>query len=1502
MASELRNGKRRKVDDLDEDFLLDDHSDTEIPEKVAESMPAPVENKAQNDVSEEKENSTSSVPEKVASAEKVVSAEGQSNEQLLLMLANFLATKTQLLPAGNTHSKSPVSSLSAEQKKWAEWDRAYQTPTFNIRNFHEDEKLYGHKNYKVWRKMVDLDLAALNLHPFIQEQAATSIQLSPARRHMLDAQTLQYLKASVKKNVAGHLQNVYTAYSAMEVIERMFKQGRSTDMVLLHQRFARLRFKKNFDKMRFCSDFDAIIDEYRAMGTTFVDSYLATVFLEKIDGIHDSHSTFFSFYSTITSLPEDMQTLEYIKNRFLSLNSNTMGHNTQATNERKRKMEDKENASVTDSRKKLEGNSFYTGEQLATIRKWSKEEKAKNRCGKCGQYFHEATKCKNPGRMCFSCFNFGHEASACTKKKGNFEKYDKVIQFLIDSAANEHAVNDKSILFEYRTLEKPTKIETAGKNSTLMAVGIGTLPIVVAFNKIQSLIVLKNVYYAPQLSDNTISVRKFNREFRTYLIFNSNNGFLVNRKLQRKLAMLFVSEGVYRINASTASNTKVNSSELEKVSENSEGSDVCIKTTHIVKNSHTKSRKLTENQKQVLISEGEIWHKRMGHISAPYLNRLKKVSTGVNDLLCNASIEKCEICAKAKLTRKSFNKDRESASRPCEIVHCDLIGPISPPTFVQQNKYILCVIDDYTRFAQVFVIKTKDETSKCMKLALQKLQAQFPGPGAFKKLRCDGGSEFVNEKMSELLQSLGIEYEIAEPNTHEHNATVERFNRTIQERGRSLLFESGFSPSMWGLAVQAAEWLYNRTPHAAIDYITPYEQFYGKSPDLKQIKIFGSKVEVLDENIPRSQKFMSRSKVAYLVGFRNTGYILYDPITKKTFNSCNVRIDESQAYGSEILSPETESTFEIDTETVDDETNQSNINPIQVENSPLKAPTIDENDSFTIVESTIQLEDDWSDSESDTQRIMIHSTKTYPSNFGDYEDFHKIHYSKEIPMTYADALSEENKSLWETPIKSELQSLADNNVWEIVPRKSDMQIVPVKWLFTVKSDGKRKARLVAVGCQDKEKYESQEKVAPTPSLASIRWAFALASKHNWDLVQLDVKTAFLYSKIDREKYIRIPDGVNTDSKKFVCKLKKALYGLATAPKCWNQTFDEFIQSCGYNQSTRDPCVYSIANGDRISILIVHVDDILITGNDPKMMKETCENLKLKFEIKDLGFPKKFLGFEIEKCKNKKLFIHQSAYIDEILTEFRMVESLSKPTPMMPIANHKLVKSDSKDCTFPYKQAIGALLYVSNYTRPDIAFAVNYLARFQADPKPFHWTLIKRIFRYLKGTKSMGIMYECQKSENFDVFVDADHAGDPSRKSTTGYVVRMFGCPIMWCSRKQVTIAESTGEAEYVAICEAARDILFLTRLTTEVVFPVQYPIVVYEDNIAALRKCNSSCAKGRLKHLELKYFKVREYVKENILKIVKIDTGSQVADILTKPMLEQGFVKFRTCLKICENC
>ena len=492
------------------------------------------------------------------------------------------------------------------------------------------------------------------------------------------------------------------------------------------------------------------------------------------------------------------------------------------------------------------------------------------------------------------------------------------------------------------------------------------------------------------------------------------------------------------------------------------------------------------------------------------------------------------------------------------------------------------------------------------------------------------------------------------------------------------------------------------------------------------------------------------------------------------------------------------------------------------------------------------------------------------------------------PVTFHDAVNCKDSEEWIKAIQTELHSMEK---WQVVNRcESDKsKIISFRWLFKSKDMGhgvrKFKARLVARGFEDDNKHELEDTYAPVSKLSTVRWLLAVSNKLNLDLMQLDVQTAFLYGDLDNLVFMKVPDMVkcpSTDKSRYVCKVVKSLYGLKNAPRQCYKKLHVFLINLGFSQSEKDPCVYFKVQGDNIIIIVVYVDDFLIAGNNSIFLQKLKLELQQKFDIHDLGEPTKYLGLEIVRNRElQEIEITQSKYIEAILERFNMSNAKSQPTPML--STKFDLNSSSLSPNVPYRQAVGALMYLANGTRPDITFAVHYLSRFQSNPKQEHWVMVKHVFRYLRGTVNLGLKY-CGKIDGISAYADSDFASDlDSRKSTSGLVVCMFGDPIVWSSRKQECIALSTTEAEYVAMTEAAREIVFIHALSSEIKIPISLPITLFEDNTSAI-KLSKTLENKRTKHVEVKYHFIRKLVADKFILPVHIKSEHQTADILTKPL------------------
>eukprot|EP00253_Pinus_taeda_P033858 PITA_33858 len=286
---------------------------------------------------------------------------------------------------------------------------------------------------------------------------------------------------------------------------------------------------------------------------------------------------------------------------------------------------------------------------------------------------------------------------------------------------------------------------------------------------------------------------------------------------------------------------------------------------------------------------------------------------------------------------------------------------------------------------------------------------------------------------------------------------------------------------------------------------------------------------------------------------------------------------------------------------------------------------------------------------------------------------------------------------------------------------------------------------------------------------------------------MDVKSAFLHGDLHEEIYMEQPIGYIQIDSSLLCQLKKSLYGLKQAPRAWYDKMDSFLLESCFSRCHYGNTVYIKKVGKSLMILVLYLDDLILTGSDPNLINHVKSSLKKKFEMTHLGHLHYFLS--LKSCKPSKVF--------------------SSPNPRK-------------------------LLYLT-HTHPDLSFVVGLIARFMQTPRESNWKSAKRILHYVRGTVQFGIHYSAEESPLLVGFTDSDWAGDPDdRKSTVGYVFTLGSGPITWACKKQAAISLSSAEAEYRGAVEASKEALWLRQILSEFGFQQQHPTTLWCDNQSAI--------------------------------------------------------------------
>ena len=355
-----------------------------------------------------------------------------------------------------------------------------------------------------------------------------------------------------------------------------------------------------------------------------------------------------------------------------------------------------------------------------------------------------------------------------------------------------------------------------------------------------------------------------------------------------------------------------------------------------------------------------------------------------------------------------------------------------------------------------------------------------------------------------------------------------------------------------------------------------------------------------------------------------------------------------------------------------------------------------------------------------------------------------LYEDEEIPRSVEEAMRHNH---WRAAMEKEMEALIKNKTWEkhILPKGK--KPVGCRWVFTIKrrADGsieRYKARLVAKGYTQTYGIDYDETFSPVAKMSTMRVLLSVAACKDWPLHQFDVTNAFLHGELKKneEVYMEAPPGYSGEFKNGeVCKLKKTLYGLKQSPRVWFGRFCQAMTSVGFKQSNSDHTLFLKKRGDKITCLIIYVDDMIITPDD----KEEIENLKRslfqEFEMKDLGAMKYFLGIKILRSKYG-IFLRQRKYVLDLLAETGLLECKPAETPI--ILNHGLKIEEGGKLTDrgKYQRLVGKLIYLA-HTRPDIAYAVGVVSQFMHQPQESHMEATLRIVRYLKGTTGYGTFLE-----------------------------------------------------------------------------------------------------------------------------------------------------------------
>ena len=962
---------------------------------------------------------------------------------------------------------------------------------------------------------------------------------------------------------------------------------------------------------------------------------------------------------------------------------------------------------------------------------------------------------------------------------------------LYDSGATRHMSGFRHKFINFTEIE-PVPIRAADKR-TFEATGKGKMLLYLPNgDKGVSRIYLEEALYAPSMGVTLVSISRVTAAGST-VVFSGPFCRIYNAEKDR-VGEIRQSGGLYRVYKSS-SEEEANSAGMNEV-----------------------------------LSINEL-HRRLGHVSH---ERAKLVIT--KGLAEGLSLDRdsqptvCESCEWAKATKKTIVKVREGERSVAvgDEVHSDVWGP-APVETLGRKRYYVSFIDDYSRYTCVYFLQTKDETFRSYLKYEAWLSTQYNI--RIKCLNSDRGGEYLSKEFSDHLKENGTIRRLTVHDTPEHNGVAERGNRTNLEIVRAMLHDSGLPKFLWAEAVSHAIYLRNRTWTRAIREATPFELLNGSKPNLADLHPWGCKVRVHDAT---GSKLDGRSKIGRWVGFdpeTKDGHRIYWPEKQTVSVERSVRFNFEEEIAIHVPPLEGEAGV------IKQNTPNSQISRVV---EPVEPPKPIEGRGQRIRKETqyVKMLKDGSAVTGGRAGVlpkgMQYGTKlkVVEEVEGTAEEHAMatvIESAEGLMPTYDEAIKRPDWPKWEEAINNELNSLKSNGTWELVKRPPNTNVVDSKWVLRIKKNAageieKYKARLVARGFTQIYGVDYYETYAPVARLASFRIILALAARNDWPIHTFDFDSAYLNSKLDEDEviYMEQPPGYEMkDRDDWVLRLLKALYGLKQGARNWYRALCKALDELGFTRTEADHGVFFKKIGKDIVILAVHVDDCAVTGSSILHIERFKSEMNEKYKLTDMGPASWLLGIKISRdFANKTLSLSQHAYIDAIITRFNFndLKPLATPIdPAVPLSKSQgpsKLEEIAKMKNVPYREAVGSLMYAAMGTRPDIAFATSTVAQFSDNPGWVHWEAVKRIFRYLLGTKKLKLVYGGEE-RGLVGYVDVDGVSQEHRRVISGYVFMIDGGAVSWSLKKQELVTLSTMEAKYVTQTHAAKEAVWLHCLLME---------------------------------------------------------------------------------------
>ena len=1105
-----------------------------------------------------------------------------------------------------------------------------------------------------------------------------------------------------------------------------------------------------------------------------------------------------------------------------------------------------------------------------------------------------------PNIQCYNCQRMGHYASNCRNKRvpreKNHEEDDAEIAlmaitktkgienpnlWIADTGASCHMCNNLDGL---TNIIETSKTITVGNGERIQSTKIGTWKgILKDSNGKERVMKLENVSYVPSLTANLMSLTQVMRN--SWILSGNDKSMSIEKG---KVKIVF-----------------------DKRIRSGNGFLLGIEFEH------------RSNDKALLTKEKidlQQAHEMFGHAD---VQQVKATLNQMGIEPSDKSIE-CLACGLTKAKQKAVPKeDVKRSTTPGQRLSID-ISSVKTPSSVRKQFWLL-VIDQATSMKWSFFIPKKSDQVDHLISLVKEINQEKGKRVEF--IRCDNAGENKSFEAECKKEGLNITFEYTARNTPQQNGQVERAFATLYGRMRAMMKQAGFSDNekqkFWTECASTA----TKTDNVLIrkgQQESPYKQFYKEDPAYqKHLKPFGTKaVMTTKRGSDIKGKLDDRGTLCTFLGYarNHTGdtYRMRNNSTGKTVITRDLKWLAPEKKMLEILPARSNNSIEV--ETIIDEEDRHDEEIVEFE--PEGARRVLFQDYEEIMDPEGQ-----EDADSPKTPREVRNLRSYNNpgriELGKEREVYFCFLTKDgeiefdAPLTFQEAWNhhdEDERKLWRASIRLEFRQMLKNGVWRKDGGTNDLPSgrkgLGMKWVFKKKKNGVYRSRLVAKGYDQVAGVDFQHNFAPVVNDTTVKILFGLWLQKKYRTLLVDVKTAFLYGRLEELLFAEIPEGYERFMKEeydekidySYVKLEKTIYGLVQAARAWWKEFMKVMKNdLHFRQFENDNCLLRKEDKNGFIAIGVYVDDNFVIGDD-LAIETFLSDIKKHFDITTTEVDD-FVGCTVEKHQDY-LELHQPDLIRKMLKEFNdeikemKVYETPAPSGFRVIRTEEEETKLSKDKQTRYRSGVGSLLYLVKHSRPDLSNSVRELSKVMDNANEGQYKMLLRSIKYVNDTQDFRLKLKANGDEKskwkIKAYCDSDFAGDSDgRKSISGFVIYMNGMPISWRSKGQKSVSLSSTEAEYMAISEVAMELLFVHGVMKFLGMDQELPMIVNVDNVGAIYLSQSATTSNRTKHIDVRYHFVREFIEDGIVKIVFVRSAENDADLFTKNLGGELYRKHR---------